>query len=262
MLVRLGFAVASCIEPDILLVDEVLAVGDASFRQKCLQRIQHLLDNGTSIIFVSHNLYMVQAVCPKALYLENGQVKHRGETQEVIDAYERDLHEERAQKFDLERLEQKDFVSDVQIVRIEVLDEDGTRQDEFSSDQPVELRIHYQTFGATGRANAAVRLVRADGLVCCMMRTTLDGLPLTLQKEGTISVFLEELQLTGGNYFVEARITNENDNVILASGSSDWFYVSGVSLSHVAKSGVFEPKRRWEQDLQVPQTVVGHDAMR
>ena len=94
MTVRLGFAVAACIEPEILLVDEVLAVGDASFRQKCMERIHELLDTGTSIIFVSHNLWLAQAVCSRALYLEAGQVKHRGPTTEVIDMYDRDVNEE------------------------------------------------------------------------------------------------------------------------------------------------------------------------
>ena len=65
MIVRLGFAVASCIEPEILLVDEVLAVGDASFQQKCLSRIRSLVGSGTTIIFVSHNFYLVQAVCTR-----------------------------------------------------------------------------------------------------------------------------------------------------------------------------------------------------
>ena len=75
MTVRLGFAVASCIEPDILLVDEVLAVGDASFRQKCIERIKTLLSNGTSLIFVSHDMGLVRAVCERALYIEHGQVQ-------------------------------------------------------------------------------------------------------------------------------------------------------------------------------------------
>ncbi len=84
MTVRLGFAIASCIEPEILLVDEVLAVGDAAFRQKSLKRIQSLIHEGTSILFVSHNLYMVQAVCQKALYLKKGQVQLWDETKKVI----------------------------------------------------------------------------------------------------------------------------------------------------------------------------------
>ena len=85
MSVRLGFAVAACINPEILLVDEVLAVGDASFQQKCLKRIHSLLHNGTSIIFVSHNLYLVQSACETGIYLHKGEVKYTGSISEVID---------------------------------------------------------------------------------------------------------------------------------------------------------------------------------
>jgi lipopolysaccharide transport system ATP-binding protein len=92
MIVRLGFAVAASIHPDILLVDEVLAVGDAAFQQKCLKRIHSLIEGGASIVFVSHNFYLVQAVCSTALYLKKGEVQHYGPTREVIDHYEQDLH--------------------------------------------------------------------------------------------------------------------------------------------------------------------------
>ena len=88
MIVRLGFAVASCVEPDILLVDEVLAVGDAAFQQKCLKRIHDLVDAGTSIIFVSHNFYLVQAVCDTALYLHKG-AGYRPWTDKRCDRYVR-----------------------------------------------------------------------------------------------------------------------------------------------------------------------------
>lgn len=103
MVVRLGFSVASCIQPDILLVDEVLAVGDISFQQKCLHRIHELLRQGTSIIFVSHNLYLVKAVCNSALYLEKGVIKAQGSTAEVLKVYEQTLHEKKAQEFEISR---------------------------------------------------------------------------------------------------------------------------------------------------------------
>ena len=101
MTVRLGFAVASCIEPDILLVDEVLAVGDAWFRQKCTERINTLLHNGTSLIFVSHDMGLVKAVCDTAIYLEQGMARQHGKTAEVIDTYNQVLDRQRAEKLDI-----------------------------------------------------------------------------------------------------------------------------------------------------------------
>ncbi|MFN8487840.1 MAG: ABC transporter ATP-binding protein [Caldilineaceae bacterium] len=260
MMVRLGFAVASCIEPDILLVDEVLAVGDASFSQKCLARIQSLLDNGASLIFVSHNLYMVQAICASALYIERGQVKHNGKTASVIDMYERDLHEERAQKFELSPVGQNEGFTDVQIKEIVIVDEDGMNQKEFCSDQAVKIRVHYQAHRSSGAVNAVVRIIRTDGLTCCMMRTSIDQVALALQAgTGAFSVMLEPLQLAGGSYFVDARITNATDSIVLASGWSSWFYVSGSALSHEEQSGVFEPRRKWALDTPPLVVLAGHN---
>lgn len=246
MLVRLGFAVASCIDPEILLVDEVLAVGDASFRQKCLQRIQSLLDQGTSIIFVSHNLYMVQAVCPKALYIEDGRVKHQGPTPEVIDMYERDLHEDRAKEFARAHSNRTEHITDVEITEVEILDENGLGQSEFSSEQTAEFRVHYNARLSAGSVNAVVHIKRTDGLICSMMRTSLDQVNLSLKPEkGTFSVIIQPLQLTGGMYYVDVQITNAKDSILLATQSSKWFYVSGLALSHEEGNGVFEPNRKW-----------------
>lgn len=250
MIVRLGFAVASCIDPDILLVDEVLAVGDASFRQKCLKRIQTLIQKGTSIIFVSHNLYMVQAVCPTSLYIKAGEVKYSGKTSQAIDLYERDLHQEQAQKLKLTRQGAVDS-TDLHIKRVEIVDPlNLNARNEFCSDQTVEVRIHYEAYRSADDVNAVVRLVRTDGLTCCMVRTSTDNIRFPLKSgEGIITVLFQPLQLSGGSFYVDARITNANDSIVLASSWSDWFYVSSSALSHEAESGIFVPNRKWSHIL-------------
>lgn len=247
MIVRLGFAVASSIEPEILLVDEVLAVGDAAFQQKCLKRIRSLIDNGTSIIFVSHNFYLVQAVCDTALYLHKGQVQKFGPTKDVIDLYEQNLHQERARKFEGSQQQDKQD-RDVEITRVEVLAEDGAA-DIYSSKQPVQIRVHYQAFKSLGKVHASVFIIRSDGLTCCMMRTKLDNFELYLQeKTGTITLHLDPLQLVSGTYFAEAWLLNESDSMTICSrsGRSDWFTVKGSALSYEESSGVFEANGRWD----------------
>ncbi|HQR33044.1 MAG TPA: ABC transporter ATP-binding protein [Blastocatellia bacterium] len=87
MYVRLGFAVAAHINPHVLLVDEVLAVGDASFQSKCLQRIEELRRNGMTIVFVSHDMTAVERLCQHVFFLQNGQVKAEGPTSEIIHQY-------------------------------------------------------------------------------------------------------------------------------------------------------------------------------
>ena len=87
MVARLAFAIATIGMPDILIVDEVLAVGDFKFQQKCENRIQNMRDNGTTILFVSHSIEQVEALCNKAVWINKGEVKMIGSAQEVCAEY-------------------------------------------------------------------------------------------------------------------------------------------------------------------------------
>ena len=248
MTVRLGFAVASCIDPEILLVDEVLAVGDASFQQKCLGRIRSLINKGTSIIFVSHNLYLVQAACNTGIYLQHGQVKYYGAIKDVIETYEQDLHQERALKFEGQPSESNQEGEVIEITRVEVLDEDGSSASVFPNNQAAQIRIHYLAYQSLGKVQVSAFIFRSDGLVCCMMRSKLDNFDFYVEAgHGAVTIRVDPIQLVGGTYFAEAWFLNESDSFGLHSkgGRSDWFTVKGAAL-YDARSGVFEPITRWE----------------
>ena len=88
MIARLGFSIATIVRADILIVDEVLAVGDFRFREKCYRKIAQLLEGGTTLLFVSHNAAQVKALCPKAIWLDHGKVMAFGNTEEVYRMYE------------------------------------------------------------------------------------------------------------------------------------------------------------------------------
>ena len=87
MSARLGFAIATVQKPDILIVDEVLAVGDFAFQQKCKERMEHLLSNGTTLLFVSHSIEQVKELCSKAIWIDNGEVRAIGDTYSVSQEY-------------------------------------------------------------------------------------------------------------------------------------------------------------------------------
>ena len=91
MKARLGFSIATMINPDILICDEVLAVGDAKFRQKCEKRMKEMLSGGTTLIFVSHNINQVKELCDHAAWIEKGHLIQAGEVNEVCDAYTKSL---------------------------------------------------------------------------------------------------------------------------------------------------------------------------
>lgn len=87
MKARLGFSVATMVKPDILIVDEILSVGDYKFKQKCMKRMKELLDGGTTLLFVSHNIEEVKRLCDHAIWIHKGEAKMIGEAQAVCDAY-------------------------------------------------------------------------------------------------------------------------------------------------------------------------------
>lgn len=88
MMMRLAFSVATLVEPEILIVDEILAVGDASFQQKSRARMLELMQGGTTVLFVSHSIDQIREMCDRVLWLDHGQVKMLGDTQTVCDAYQ------------------------------------------------------------------------------------------------------------------------------------------------------------------------------
>ena len=258
MTVRLGFAVASCIEPDILLVDEVLAVGDASFRQKCIERIKVLLNNGTSLIFVSHDMGLVRAVCERAIYIEHGEVQKSGLSGEIIDLYNQVLEKRRIEKMNLSDDEANEVEGGVEVTKVELIDTNGESMREIYSDESVEIRVQYTAYQNIGKSNAIVLIYRSDGLPCCNMRSYLDQFPMAIEKgQGEYSVTIDPLQLFGGMYYAITWIMNADDSDGIAYGASEWFEVKNRTSGREAHAAVYEPNRTWNQNVHFTADLAG-----
>ena len=258
MTVRLGFAVASCIEPDILLVDEVLAVGDASFRQKCIERIKTLLNNGTSLIFVSHDMGLVRAVCEQAIYIEHGKVQQIGSSGEIIDLYNQVLEKRRIEKINLSDDENDEVEGGVEVTKVSVVDIAGKPIHEIYGDETIEVRVHYTAYRNIGKSNALVLIYRSDGLPCCNMRSHLDQFPMVIEKgQGEYSVKIDPLQLFGGMYYAITWVMNSDDSDGIAYGASEWFEVKNRTSGRDVHSAVFEPNRKWNQKVLLTASTTG-----
>ena len=130
MQMRLGFAVAAFLEPDILLVDEVLAVGDAAFQQKCLDRMRAVLAQGTTLVFVSHDLAAIEATCHRGIWLRQGAVEKEGPIRDVLRAYRQSVEESAVTSFDATGL-----------VRLLKVDAGGSNGDAPKTDGPLDVRL-------------------------------------------------------------------------------------------------------------------------
>jgi lipopolysaccharide transport system ATP-binding protein len=249
MYVRLGFAVAAHVEPDILLVDEVLAVGDASFRHRCIQRMRELRRNGTTVVFVSHNMHLVRDMCNSALLLMKGQIRAQGELAAVISEYEGLLLSDDPLELQQDKLLEPAFSSPGRLVltAVEILSSDGNTDRDLASDLSATVRVHYRAAAPQQVGRVVVRIIRDDGTLCSSADSSMstDASPELREVcgHGTVVVRYEPLQLTSGKYVIEVRITDASDSLVIASGRSRPFRVLGGGSAR--NRGVYVPRVRW-----------------
>ena len=118
MRVRLGFSVAAHLEPEILLIDEVLAVGDQEFQNKCLGKMDDISKSGRTILFVSHNLDSIRQLCTKAVYLKDGEIQSIGETTKIVSEYQNHELENTNEKFVRNVISGYELTGDLKITNI------------------------------------------------------------------------------------------------------------------------------------------------
>jgi len=136
MYVRLAFAVAAHLEPEILIVDEVLAVGDVAFQKKCLGKMGDVARSGRTVLFVSHNMGAVKSLCQRCVWLNEGRVKMVGETSEVIKSYLEDNLGSSSQIMYKENPQKK-----IQIRKVEIIDKSGQVNSEIDVNDPFSIRV-------------------------------------------------------------------------------------------------------------------------
>jgi hypothetical protein len=201
---------------------------------------------------------MIQAICQRAMYLDHGGLLADGTPAEVIAEYEQDVHRTRMKEAQAAAIPGAERQNELQVTRVEVApDGDAGVSDNLTSDRPAAIHIHYAAAADTGPVNVSAFVRRSDGLVCCMMRTSLNGKRFVLRRgEGIITVHLDRLLLSSGTYTVEAFLLNDEDCVNLTpmSAQSAWFSVRGSAISTAVDSGVFEPPITWRHTRKPDKT--------
>jgi lipopolysaccharide transport system ATP-binding protein len=141
MQLRLAFAVAAFLEPEILVIDEVLAVGDAEFQKKCLGKMEHVTKSGRTILFVSHNMQAIARLCNKALVLKNGEIQFHSTAQKAIDFY----HQQETNSDPLtEKLKLIVADRDFRLIDVQVLQNSKKVTDTVVNGQNIEIAVHYE----------------------------------------------------------------------------------------------------------------------
>ena len=202
MYLRLGFAVATAFDPDVLVIDEALAVGDQGFQKKCIDRIHRFKDAGKNILFCSHNMYQVQHLCDVALWLHRGEARAFGESREVVGKYS-----------DFQRNEEEKVPVQARPSSIEsatLTDLEGREQDRFETGGSMRLSIKAR-FTPEIAPNLGVGITRNDGTVCYCTNTVNDKATLRQGGDGSFHIAIEftDLALLSGKYHFSIATTDE-----------------------------------------------------
>jgi len=216
MYVRLGFSIAVNTEPDILLVDEVLAVGDAAFQRKCLDRINRMRRKGVTIIFVSHSPEMVRTICPRALWLDNGRLVSDGSAEAVAARYLDHSWAAESDRLGSEAGDERRWGNgQVQITGVRLLDGKGHEKLIFQTGEPLTVEIHYRAESRVRHPVFGLGIHRSDGTHVTGPNTRFAGMDISaVEGEGSVAYRVEHLPLIAGTYFLSVAVVNHADTAI------------------------------------------------
>ncbi len=205
MAVRLAFAVAAHLDPEILLVDEVLAVGDAAFQKKCLGKMGEVAEGGRTVIFVSHNMGAITSLCKRGVWLEEGRVHADGPVYEVVQEYLTMAGQLDETKTNLALREDRGGDGRLRFTEFQVRNQNGAPLTSAVSGEPADLVLSYQADGdISGRTSIHFWICDAFGKCLVSLSSLFTGEDLeNLPSQGEIALHIPRFPLREGRYFVD-----------------------------------------------------------
>lgn len=226
MFARLAFAVAINVDPDVLIVDEALSVGDLRFQMKCMDKMKSMMDNGVTVLFVSHDINAVRRLCTKWLWLKDGMVQSYGDTNRVCDEYMDylkllDTDEGNIDKSAVETEGVSEFVarskdSIAEIVGIKLVNEEGKQREEFEWNEPFFVEVIYDVYDADIEAPVlGIALKAIDDQYICGVNTLLDkkNIPWYYGRNKYRLVYNEGIRVLGGRYYFDVALFDKTATV-------------------------------------------------
>ncbi|WP_422658507.1 ABC transporter ATP-binding protein [Paenibacillus sp. EC2-1] len=277
MYMRLAFSVATNIDPEILLIDEILGVGDASFQTKCFNRIKAMKEAGVTIVIVSHTTSQIEILCNRAIWIDSGLIKEDGPPRIVCPRYLEDMENARMLRAEMEyrmlidnsldielakkenrNLTCRDIASqydpdarrsgngEVEISFVEVVDIRGEAKQVFDKGEPFTVNMSYRSVNSGTPISVTVGLVRDDGVPCYEVSTESDSkMKFQARKEGQIQFRFLNNNLVNGKYFLNIYIYGNNEVEYDIIRRIIAISVKGKEMN---ESGVVSMRHAWDVD--------------
>jgi ABC-type polysaccharide/polyol phosphate transport system ATPase subunit len=251
MKMRLAFSVAVHTDPEVLLVDEHLSVGDVAFQTKCLNKIAEFKTQGCAIVLISHNPGQIQKLCDRALWLQEGKILAYGEPEVVAGQYLSEMRSETEKRTPMRPLDVTSTGSQLRVnenrfgsLEVEITDVKVLPDEEIDSGDAVTIEIHYFVPQSITGAIIGVTISREDGQNCFDTNTNQMGRLLPLAKgEGKIRLHLDRLDLGNGQYYINAGIYEKS---WAYAYDYHWHVYPLYVRSTVHQKTILCPPYRWE----------------
>jgi ABC-type polysaccharide/polyol phosphate transport system ATPase subunit len=260
MYMRLGFAVAIHVDPDVLLVDEVLAVGDEAFTHKCLDKLGEFRRRGRTVLLVTHSLNLITRFCDEALWLDAGVARSQGDPKRTLDAYLIDVARGEnlamaaadatataaaggGEPADMSRAAEGRWgTREAEIVAVDLLRADGTPARVFQSGDPATLRFTVRAHRPLTDFVFGIGIFNAEGICCYGTNTGLEGAqPGELSGDAEVRFHIDRLDLVDGSYKLDIAVHRENGAPYDYHRLLHTFRVN----SELKDTGIFRPVHRW-----------------
>lgn len=230
MYMRLAFSVAINVDADILLIDEILAVGDANFQAKCFNKLKEIKAHGTTIVIVSHSLGQIEQICDRSIWIHEGLIRAEGPPKEIDLEYldfmgqklqestRKELEEKQKEEGSAEPAEEETQEETpeekkrwgsgaARIKKIRAYASDGAEQRIFRTGESIRFKLDYSVREKVPDAVFGIGIFNRDGVQCYGTNTRIDKLPeFSLEKNGTAEIFLEKADLLPGEYLLDFAI--------------------------------------------------------
>lgn len=222
MYMRLAFSVAINVKADILLIDEILAVGDANFQVKCFEKLRELKKKGITIVIVSHSLNQIEQICDKSYWIDQGKIKKSGTPREVHPVYmdymgkkRKGSCENKVQEIEKDNNDNivKEVGSlDVKMTGVELFDHEGHKKNIFQVSSKIILKVQYEQINTDIKESLiGFHIFRSDGVDCYGSNTGIDNVEkIRLKKHGEINIEFTSVSLLQGNYKIDLAFHDEN----------------------------------------------------
>jgi ABC-type polysaccharide/polyol phosphate transport system ATPase subunit len=259
MYMRLGFSVAINVNPDILLIDEVLAVGDASFIPKCLDRIDDFRSRKKTILFVSHDLPTVEKICDKVVLLKNGRITAIGEPKRIVDAYLQNIIEKQERTFEKkkdekapvrdvedERRENRWGKREIEIRKVTLRNLQGLEKHVFSPEEGMAIEMDVVSSAAIKDFVFGIGIFNSKGVSCYGTNTHIEDFKsVVIHGEGKVAFRMEKLNLINGTYYLDVAAHKKDGYPYDYHRSLYSFLVSStrkdVGIAHLPHQWSFSP---------------------